>query len=105
MDLKNIRATGPSITETEFSNSVRVSGIVKASAELKNSSGRYNNGNRTSLRGFQSEMAVAKLLEMNHWRLIFYRLKTSIAEVDLIFEKNNKIFLLNGADVFEVTIN
>ncbi|MGZ3690460.1 MAG: YraN family protein [Pseudobdellovibrio sp.] len=45
-------------------------------------------------RGFNAEMAVVKLLTAENWQFIFYRLKTTISEIDLVFEKNNKILLI-----------
>ncbi len=45
-------------------------------------------------RGYKSELAVIKLLTQENWQLAFHRLKTVISEIDLIFEKENKILLV-----------
>ncbi len=39
-------------------------------------------------------MGVINLLEKNNWILAFHRLKTPIAEIDLIFEKDEQVLLI-----------
>ena len=41
-----------------------------------------------------AEAKVVRLLETKNWNLVFHRLRTKIAEVDLIFEKENQILLI-----------
>lgn len=45
-------------------------------------------------RGYQAELRVIELLKTKGWLLSFHRLKTKIAEIDLVFEKKNKILLI-----------
>ncbi len=45
-------------------------------------------------RGFYAEQMVVKLLIKNNWNLLFQRLKTRIAEIDLVFERYDKILLV-----------
>jgi Holliday junction resolvase-like predicted endonuclease len=54
-------------------------------AELKNTS---------QVKGFRAEHSVIKLLESKNWNLEFQRLKTDIAEIDLIFEKSGEVILV-----------
>lgn len=68
---------------------VQLSGIEKPSPELKSSFKTKN-----QLVGYTSEQAVVFLLQKNNWILEFQRFKTVVAEVDLIFSKNNKILLI-----------
>lgn len=44
--------------------------------------------------GYKAEYNVIKLMESRFWRLEFHRLKTEVAEVDLIFEKAGEVLLL-----------
>ena len=90
MDLKNIKDTELSITDSKFRRSVLASGIVKASAELKNTSAKTP----AQRAGLYAEEQVANLLQKHNWELIFHRLKTPIAEIDLVFEKDDKIILV-----------
>ena len=106
MDLKSTKVTELSITESKFRHSVLQSGIGKVSAALKSTS-----DNQSSLEdlfknkpinikykhhhsGFAAEFNVQKLLETKGWKLIFHRFKTKVCEIDLVFEKENKILLV-----------
>ena len=98
MDLKSIRDTELLSTKSEFAQWVLRSGIVKASQELKstlskNISKNFYSGVSQS-KGFYAEQQVIKLLTKNNWNLVFQRLKTRIAEIDLILEKPDKILLV-----------
>lgn len=88
MDLKNTKATEHFSTESEFRQWVRVSGIAKVSPASKNTSGKSQG------RGFAAELAVIQLLKTKNWTLCFQRLKTIIAEIDLIFEKGDEVLLI-----------
>lgn len=44
--------------------------------------------------GYKAEYNVIKLMQSRNWNLQFHRLKTEIAEVDLIFEKSGEVLLL-----------
>ena len=88
MDLKNTKATAPAITESKFRHWVRRSGIAKVSAASKSTSGNSQS------RGFRAELCVIRLLQTKNWTLCFQGLKTIIAEIDLIFEKEDQILLI-----------
>ncbi|MBY0553383.1 YraN family protein [bacterium] len=49
---------------------------------------------RSQYLGYKAEYNVIKLLQSRAWNLQFHRLKTEIAEVDLIFEKSDQVLLL-----------
>ena len=91
MDLKNTKATVLYSTESRFRQWVRVSGIAKVSPASKNISGRLNISQR---RGHQAELSVIRLLQTKNWSLCFQGLKTIIAEIDLIFEKEDQVILI-----------
>jgi Holliday junction resolvase-like predicted endonuclease len=44
--------------------------------------------------GLAAELQVVRLLQSKNWNLIFHRLKTRVAEVDLIFERGPQIILV-----------
>ena len=88
MDLKNIKATEHFTTESKFRQWVQVSGIAKASVESKNISGK------SQTKGYRAELNVIRLLQSKKWILCFHGLKTDIAEIDLIFEKDNQVLLI-----------
>jgi Holliday junction resolvase-like predicted endonuclease len=50
--------------------------------------------NTSAVKGFKAEQSVIKLLESKNWNLEFQRLKTEIAEIDLIFEKSGEVILV-----------
>ena len=89
MDLISTRVTEPKNIESKFKHSVLRSGIVKVSAELKNSF-----KSKTHHSGFSAELAVIRLLEKKGWILLFHRAKTRISEIDLILEKDGRILLI-----------
>jgi|GEM_PF-4723237 len=91
MDLKNTKATEHCTNVNKFKHLVQVRGIAKASEELKNTSVNYS---KSQALGYRAEQNVIKLLQSENWILCFHRLKTDIAEIDLIFEKNNKVLLI-----------
>lgn len=68
---------------------VLVSGIVKPSPALKNTLNSYNQNE-----GLKSETKVIEYFQKRKWCLLFHRAKTKIAEIDLIFQKSNKIKLV-----------
>lgn len=78
------------------------SGIVRLLAESANT---VNDPNH--LAGYRSEAAVVRLLNKRGWKLECHRARTTIAEIDLIFSKNNEIVLVevkkldNGWRAFE----
>ena len=41
--------------------------------------------------GLRAEANVVKLLKSKNWRLCYHRLKTKIAEIDLVFEKTEQM--------------
>lgn len=41
-----------------------------------------------------AEINVQKLLESKNWKLIFHRFKTKSSEIDLVFEKEDSIILI-----------
>lgn len=85
-------------------------GIVKLSAALKNtaSSGEsvsplpnqnpkraYSSHYRKAQSsGLRCEVAVIQVMKHNHWELAYQRAKTEVAEIDLMFGKENKIALI-----------
>lgn len=71
---------------------VHASGIAKASAELKNISGKAQTAGQKA--GYRAEANVVKLLQSKKWVLCFQGLKTDIAEIDLIFEKSDEIIFI-----------
>jgi Holliday junction resolvase-like predicted endonuclease len=81
------------ITDSEFRKWVLASGIVKALPASKSTSAKTANSFALTS-GLLAEVQVIKLLMKNGWSLSFHRLKTRIAEIDLIFEKRNKILLV-----------
>ena len=68
---------------------VLASGIVKALPASKN----IFKANHLSV-GFQSEQKVLQYLQKNGWQLVFQNLKTVLAEIDLIVQKNEKVVLI-----------
>jgi Holliday junction resolvase-like predicted endonuclease len=44
--------------------------------------------------GYSAEVAVAQLLRTHGWNLCFHSLKTQIAEIDLVLNKNKKVLLI-----------
>ena len=88
MDLKNTKGMQLSTTESRFKPWVLAHGIGKVSAELKSTSGKSQSS------GYLAELNVIKLLQSNNWILCFQGFKTPIAEIDLIFEKENEILLI-----------
>lgn len=86
MDLKNTKAMEHFSTDSKFKDLVLASGIVKASAELKNS--------LADSIGHRAELRIIELLEKHQWKILFHRLKTNIAEIDLILIKNQKVILV-----------
>lgn len=64
-------------------------GIAKPLVASKNT---FKNKNQNS--GYSSEQAVIYLLKKQGWLLEFQRLKTKIAEIDLVFSKENKILII-----------
>ena len=44
---------------------------------------------------------MQKLLQSKGWKLIFHRLKTKVSEIDLVFEKENKILLIEVKNLTE----
>jgi Holliday junction resolvase-like predicted endonuclease len=50
--------------------------------------------NTSAVKGFRAEQSVIKLLESKKWNLEFQRLKTEIAEIDLVFEKSGDVILV-----------
>lgn len=83
-----------STTDSKFKKLVQVSGIAKVSAELKSSSAHPTISSRSQYLGYIAEYNVIKLLESRAWNLQFYRLKTEVAEIDLVFEKSGEVLLL-----------
>lgn len=73
---------------------VQASGIAKASVELKSLCDKPLIKGRSQYLGYKAEYNVIKLLQSRAWNLQFHRLKTEIAEVDLIFEKSDQVLLL-----------
>ena len=66
---------------------VQAHGIGKASVALRNTS-------KSQLSGYRAELNVIRLLQSENWVLCFHGLKTTIAEIDLIFEKNDQVLLV-----------
>lgn len=84
---------------------VLASGIVRVSAELKSLSVNHKKNIASQIvpkvkyqinqhNGLSAELAVVKLLINRDWKLIFHRLKTKKCEVDLIFEQNESILIV-----------
>lgn len=67
---------------------VLASGIARVLVESKSISGK------SQRIGYRAELNVIKLLESKNWSLCFQNLKTTIAEIDLIFEKTDQIILI-----------
>lgn len=65
------------------------SGIGKPSPALKST---FKTKNQAV--GFTAEQVVIYLLKKKNWVLQFQRLKTKVAEVDLIFTKDNQVLLI-----------
>ncbi len=65
------------------------SGIVRPLAESANTADDPNHQ-----AGYRSEVAVIRLLNKRGWKLECHRARTTIAEIDLIFSKNNEILLV-----------
>ena len=116
MDLKNTKATEPLFIANKFRNLVLASGIVKPSVESKNSLRKKTQAQKETnsltttqkfkkkpadqthslfyRKGFNSEQKVITHLRNYGWELQFQRLITSIAEIDLIFQKGHEIHLI-----------
>jgi Holliday junction resolvase-like predicted endonuclease len=93
MDLNSINDTPLLTTDSAFRKSVLASGIVKVLPELKSTSAKRTQGFAATA-GLIAELQVARLLKTKKWQLTFHRLKTRIAEIDLVFEKGNQILLV-----------
>ena len=65
------------------------SGIVRLFAESANISKNENH-----ILGHRCELAVIRLLTQRGWILECQRVRTTIAEIDLIFSKKNEILLI-----------
>ncbi len=70
------------------------SGIAKVSVELKSTSAEKKLKSYAQISGYKAEVNVIRLLALNSWSLCFQRLKTQVAEVDLIFIKNDQVLLI-----------
>lgn len=68
---------------------VQQSGIVKRLPESKNT---YQNKNFQN--GYNAEKATIYLMNKKGWELVFQRLVTDVAEIDLVFIKKEKVVLL-----------
>lgn len=68
---------------------VHVSGIERPSPELKSSFKTKN-----QFVGFSAEAAVIYLLQKKNWNLEYQRLRTVVAEVDLVFSKDDLVLLI-----------
>ena len=88
MVLKNTRATEHYFTVGKLRSLVLASGIVKASAELKSISGK------SQQLGYQAEQQVLLYMQNAGWSPAFLRLKTTVAEIDLVLEKEGNVLLL-----------
>ncbi len=62
--------------------------------ELKNTSEVISKKNTFHLSGLLAERAVIFLLTKDNWSLILQRCESSISEIDLIFEKDQKVLLI-----------
>ncbi len=93
MDLKNIRGMEQPFIGNEFKRWVLAHGIVKPSGALKNTSKNSRFLYNFQL-GLSSELIVVRHLQNQGFIFLFQRVKTFVAEVDLIFLKNNRIFLI-----------
>ncbi len=66
----------------------QVHGTEKVFLELKNLSNPHHR------RGLESEIKVIKNLQSQNWKLLAHRTKTIFAEIDLIFQQNKEILLI-----------
>ena len=88
MDSKNTKATEHFFTGSKFRPLALASGIVAASAASKSILGK------SQLAGFEAEQHVFRYMMKNGWLPTFSRVKTAVAEIDLVFEKKSTILLL-----------
>ncbi len=93
MDSKNTKATARLRTKRLLKKTSPASGIEKPSRGLKNLL-TIPSQTRAQVRGRECESAVEKLFLENGFRLFSKRLKTPFAEVDLVFTKNHKAYLV-----------
>jgi Holliday junction resolvase-like predicted endonuclease len=93
MDLKNTKVTEPLTTANAFKDWALENGIVKLSPASKNISGPIRHLVNQRL-GRNCEQKVIKHFTEKGWTLQFQRAKTSIAEVDLIFQRDRRICLV-----------
>ena len=93
MDSKNTKATARQHTKRLSKKINPVSGIGVLSQALKSSLPTLSQ-TRAQVRGRDCESAVEKYFLKNGFSLFSKRLKTPFAEVDLVFTKNRKTYLI-----------
>ena len=89
MVLKNTKGTAPNFTASGFKNLALQLGIVKPLAESASTSENLHH-----ISGKRSEMAVIHIMEKRGWVLEWQRIRTTIAEIDLIFTKRERVLLV-----------
>lgn len=111
MDLKNTKGMEPLFIEGKFRKWALANGIGKVSEGSKNTSlkklclsektpenanqpGSKKPSSRWAQKGICSEQQVIKHLCSWGWEFQFQRLVTHIAEIDLIFQKENRVCLI-----------
>ena len=97
MDLKDIKAMPRNFTATKFKNLVLQSGIVKPSQEFASTADHFKVNqfkNKNLNDGYRAEVAVIRLLRQRNWVLECQRVRTTIAEIDLIFSKGHDVMLI-----------
>ena len=93
MDLKSTKVTARPTTEIRFKKWGLVFGTAKPLVASKNLS-RTQKYQINQKKGLLAELHVKNYLISRGYECLFHRVKTPIAEIDLVFRKGQKIILI-----------